>query len=192
MNTIRDTRVHEELDDPLLMQRICRDDDHLAFSELVHRYEKKLLNFFMRSGVQYDAEDLTQQTFLRLYRYRDRYVPGGAKVSTFLFILARQVWIDELRKRKRRERLADEFEQEVGQLVAPSAADEVAGGGSVDLAAALAKLPEGMRLVVELGVYQDLPYSEIAEILEIPEGTVKSRMFNALALLRGMLKDDLV
>jgi len=45
---------------------------------------------------------------------------------------------------------------------------------------------------VELGVYQDLPYSEIAEILEIPEGTVKSRMFNALALLRGMLKDDLV
>jgi len=175
--------------DPLLMSLVCRDDDHRAFSELVRRYEKKLLNFFARSGVQYDAEDLTQQTFLRLYRYRDRYSPSGAKVSTFLFILARQVWIDELRKRKRRERLAEEFAQEVGDLVAPPAADMVAGGGAVDLNDALAKLPPGMRRVVELGVYQDLPYAEIAEILEIPEGTVKSRMFNALALLRGMLRE---
>jgi RNA polymerase sigma-70 factor (ECF subfamily) len=44
-----------------------------------------------------------------------------------------------------------------------------------------------MRLVIELGVYQDLPYAEIAQILEIPEGTVKSRMFNALAQLRRLL-----
>jgi RNA polymerase sigma-70 factor (ECF subfamily) len=47
-----------------------------------------------------------------------------------------------------------------------------------------------MRLVVELGVYQELPYSEIAEILEIPEGTVKSRMFNALSQLRTILKRE--
>ena len=172
--------------DDILMERICRDGDERAFAELVRRFGKKLLNFFIRSGVQYDAEDLVQQTFLRLYRYRDRYT-RRAKVSTFLFILARQVWIDELRKRKPRERLADEFAGEVAQDVAPSAADEVAGAGSVDLAAALAKLPEGMRQVVELGVYQDLPYSEIAEILGIPEGTVKSRMFNALAQLRNLL-----
>jgi len=175
----------DELDD-ILMERICRDGDERAFAELVRRFGKKLLNFFARSGVQYDAEDLVQQTFLRLYRYRDRYT-RQAKVSTFLFILARQVWIDELRKRKRRERLADAFAEEVAQHVAPSAADEVAGAGSVDLAAALAKLPEGMRQVVELGVYQDLPYAEIAAILEIPEGTVKSRMFNALAQLRRTL-----
>ena len=175
----------DSLDD-ILMERICRDGDERAFADLVRRFSKKLLNFFIRSGVQYDAEDLVQQTFLRLYRYRDRYV-RRAKVSTFLFILARQVWIDELRKRKRRERLADEFAEEVAQHVAPSAADEVAGAGTVDLTAALAKLPEGMRLVVELGVYQDLPYAEVAEILGIPEGTVKSRMFNALAQLRGML-----
>ena len=177
---------YTDLDDTLLMERICRNADEHAFSELVTRYQKKLLNFFARSGVQYDAEDLVQQTFLRLYRYRDRYTPR-AKVSTFLFILARQVWIDELRKRKRRSRLADEFAEEVGQCVAPAAADEVASGNAVDLNAALAKLPEGMRLVIELGVYQDLPYAEIAEILAIPEGTVKSRMFNALAQLRSML-----
>jgi RNA polymerase sigma-70 factor (ECF subfamily) len=62
----------------------------------------------------------------------------------------------------------------------------VAASGTVDLQAALHTLPEEMRLVIELGVYQDLPYAEIAQILEIPEGTVKSRMFNALAQLRRL------
>ncbi|MCL1921894.1 MAG: RNA polymerase sigma factor [Kiritimatiellaeota bacterium] len=181
--------TYDEMDDALLMERICKQDDSRAFSVLVRRHEKKLLNFFLRSGVQYDAEDLVQQTFLRLYRYRNRYSPS-AKVTTFLFLLARQVWIDELRKRKRRERLAEGLAEEMGQQTAVSAADEVAAAGTADIAGALAKLPEGMRLVVELGVYQDLPYAEIAEILGIPQGTVKSRMFNALAQLRRMLVSD--
>jgi RNA polymerase sigma-70 factor (ECF subfamily) len=148
--------------------------------------EKKVLNFFIRLGVQYDAEDLTQQTFLRLYRYRDRY-EATAKVSTFLFLIARQVWIDELRKRTRRKKLAESLAKDTAGDVARSAADEVAASGTADLQAALHTLPEEMRLVIELGVYQDLPYAEIAQILEIPEGTVKSRMFNALAQLRRLL-----
>jgi RNA polymerase sigma-70 factor (ECF subfamily) len=59
----------------------------------------------------------------------------------------------------------------------------------MDLDAALASLPEGMRLVVVLGVYQSQPYAEIAKALGIPVGTVKSRMFNALRLLRQALED---
>ena len=183
------SQQYEEMDDALLMERSCKQEDSRAFSMLVRRHQKKLLNFFLRSGVQYDAEDLVQQTFLRLYRYRNRYSPD-AKVTTFLFLLARQVWIDELRKRKRRERLAGDLTAELGRQTAPSVADEVAAAGTTDLGDALAKLPEGMRLVVELGVYQDLPYAEIAMILDIPVGTVKSRMFNALAQLRGMLREN--
>jgi RNA polymerase sigma-70 factor (ECF subfamily) len=173
------------LDDAALMLRV-RNGDHAAFSVVMRTYEKKVLNFFIRLGVQYDAEDLTQQTFLRLYRYRDRY-EATAKVSTFLFLLARQVWIDELRKRTRRKKLAESVAKATAGDVARSAADEVAASGTVDLQAALHTLPEEMRLVIELGVYQDLPYAEIAQILEIPEGTVKSRMFNALAQLRRLL-----
>ncbi len=173
------------LDDATLMLRV-RNGDHDAFSMVMKSYEKKVLNFFIRLGVQYDAEDLTQQTFLRLYRYRDRYEPK-AKVSTFLFLMARQVWIDELRKRSRRKKLVESFAKETEGDVARSAADEVAATGTTDLQQALATLPENMRIVIELGVYQEIPYAEIARILDIPEGTVKSRMFNALAQLRRML-----
>ncbi len=173
------------MDDAALMLRV-RGDDRDAFAVLVKRHQKMLLNFFARSGVQYDYEDLVQQTFLRLYRYRERYQPT-AKVTTFLFLLARQVWIDELRRRKRHERLVDGLTAEPHpEHVEPVAANAGASGG-LDLEQALAALPEGLRQVVELGVYQDLPYAEVAEILAIPVGTVKSRMFNALAKLREFL-----
>ena len=176
-----------EMDDAALMCRV-RVDDRDAFAVLVKRHQKMLLNFFARSGVQYDCEDLVQQTFLRLYRYRERYTPT-AKVTTFLFLLARQVWIDELRRRKRQERLAAGLAANPHpEHVEPVAADAGASG-SMDLEQALASLPEGLRQVVELGVYQDLPYAEVAEILAIPVGTVKSRMFNALAKLRAYLEE---
>ena len=179
------TDTSTPLDDAALMLRV-RNGDPAAFSTVMKTYEKKVLNFFIRLGVQYDAEDLTQQTFLRLYRYRDRYEPK-AKVSTFLFLMARQVWIDELRKRNRRKKLVESLAKETAGDVARSAADEVAATGTTDLQQALTTLPENISIVIELGVYQELPYSEIAKILDIPEGTVKSRMFNALAQLRRLL-----
>jgi RNA polymerase sigma-70 factor (ECF subfamily) len=176
----------EEMDDTGLMLRVRGGDDGDAFAELVARHQKKLLNFFARSGVQYDSEDLVQQTFLRLYRYRARYV-ATAKFTTFLFLLARQVWIDELRRCKRRERLAESLAAEPHAEYAEPASASAGAAGDLDLAGALATLPEGLRQVVELGVYQDLAYADIAEILGIPVGTVKSRMFNALARLREAL-----
>jgi len=179
-----DPNTAEPESDAALMA-LARVDDRQAFAVLVRRHQKMLLNFFIRSGVQYDAEDLVQQTFLRLYRYRDRYMPR-AKFTTFLFLMARQVWIDELRKRKRTERLADALAREPeppSVLCGPSPER-----GGYDVADAVAALPEGMRQVIELGVYQDLPYAEVARILGIPAGTVKSRMFNAIRLLRERIE----
>jgi len=175
-----------EQDDTTLMLRV-RDGDGEAFAVLVRRHQKMLLNFFARSGVQYDYEDLVQQTFLRLYRYRDRYV-ATAKFTTFLFLLARQVWIDELRRRKRHERLVAGLSAEPNPDYVDSEAADATASGEMDLKRALEALPEGLRQVVELGVYQDLPYAEISKILDIPVGTVKSRMFNALAKLRAFLE----
>ena len=167
------------------MQRACQGDQG-AFSELVRRHQRPLMNFFRRCGVQTDAEDLVQQTFVRLYRYRDRYQPS-AKLTTFLYLMARQVWIDEIRRRQRAERLRKGLEAEPQP-------EFVAGGkcaehGSMDIEAALAALPEGMRMVVVMSIYQNMVYEDISLALQIPVGTVKSRMFNALRLLRRAMEE---
>ena len=182
-----ETVTREQMDDADLMLRVREQNDDEAFALLVSRHQKSLLNFFARSGVHYDSEDLVQQTFLRLYRYRQRYVTT-AKFTTFLFLLARQVWIDELRRRQRRQRLVESLAAEPHEEFAPPTDASAGERGDLDLARALAALPEGLRQVIELAVYQELPYAEVAEILDIPVGTVKSRMFNALAKLRALLK----
>ena len=161
-----------------------------AFAELVERYQNILLNFFMRRGVSWDdGQDLAQQTFLRLWNYRKKYTEQ-AKFTTFLFLLAGQVSVDFFRAEGRRRGLEENLAREA-EAAADASPKE--GGAPADLAAgadvrrAVAQLPPGLRDVVELGVFQDLPYAEVGEILGIPTGTVKSRMFNALRKLKEML-----
>lgn len=152
--------------------------------EEAKRFEKNLLNFFWRQGVSYsEGEDLVQETYLKLWEYRERYV-RTAKLSTFLFLIARQVRIDALRHTTRREAREENWGKEQPNTTGPdySARDDVRW--------AVSRLPEPLREVVELGVFQDLPYAEVAEILEIPVGTVKSRMSNALKKLREMFNDE--
>ena len=83
------------------------------------KLEQNLLNFFWRQGVSYgEGEDLVQETYLRLWEYRDRYRPT-AKLSTFLFMIARQVWIDALRRRTRRESREESWGRERPETVEP-------------------------------------------------------------------------
>lgn len=151
-----------------------------AFVEIVRRHQKSLLNFFRSLGVHTDAEDLAQETFVRLFKYRDRYRPS-AKFTTFLYLLARQVRIDMLRRQKRREDLEDRL---VKEHLAEESGLPSGGRAAMDVEAALDVLPEAMRSIVVLNIYQGLKYREIAEVLDIPVGTVKSRMFEALKRLR--------
>ena len=143
------------------------------------KFEKNLLNFFGRQGVSsFEAEDLVQETYLRLWKYRREYV-RTAKLSTFLFLMARQVRIDALRRQIRRENREERWVEEQ-----PTSEGPKAFGIREDVRWALAKLSEPLRDVIEFGVFQDLPYAEVAEILGIPVGTVKSRMHNALKELK--------
>ena len=187
--------------DAELMARTARGDEN-AFAELVVRYQDVLLNFFLRKGVSYyDGQDLVQRTLLRLWRYRKRYAPT-AKLTTFLFLLAGQVTIDFFRAEGHRQGLEEALERQAeseatsgtmstsGEAAAacrPADPDDDGAGERVRLA--VASLPPGMRDVVELGVFQDLPYADVAEILGIPEGTVKSRMFNALRKLKELMNE---
>lgn len=164
----------------------AKDGDLGAFEELVRKHQRPLMNFFARLGVTMDVEDLAQETFVRLYRYRSRYKPS-AKFTTYLYLLARQVRIDFLRKTNRRVALHDKAAQEAPQQAEPAAATR---GARLDAATALARLSDGMREVVVLSVIQGLPHNEISQILDIPVGTVKSRLSIALHRLREFMQGD--
>ena len=149
------------------------------------KFEKNLLNFFWRQGVSpSEGEDLVQETYLRLWKYRREYKPT-AKLSTFLFLLARQVRIDALRRHARRVNREESWGKDQLTSEGPKAF-----GVREDVRWALAKLSEPLKDVIELGVFQDLPYAEVAEILGIPIGTVKSRMHNALKGLKEIFDEQ--
>ena len=156
--------------------------DYDALIKEAKQYEKNLLNFFWRQGVSYsEGEDLVQETYLKLWEYRDRYV-RTAKLSTFLFLIARQVRIDALRHTSRREAREENWGKEQPGTIGP------VYSAKEDVRWAVSQLSDPLREVVELGVFQDLPYAEVAEILGIPIGTVKSRMSNALKKLKEVME----
>ncbi len=159
------------------------DDELLSEAR---KFEKSLLNFFWRQGVQHsEGEDLVQETYLRLWKYRREYKPT-AKLSTFLFLMARQVRIDALRRQTRREAREETWGKE-SPTSAGSGLERL--DAREDVRWALARLTDPLREVVELGVFQDLPYAEVSEILGIPVGTVKSRMSNALRKLKEVFDE---
>lgn len=175
----------EPSDIDLMEQAAAGRED--AFEKLVLRYQNILLNFFLRKGVSYnDGQDLAQRTFLRLWRYRRRYSPQ-AKFTTFLFLLAGQEAVDFFRAEGRKADLEGDLAHEAA-VAADVPTARAAPAECEDVRRAVARLPDGLRDVVELGVFQDLPYAEVGGILGIPVGTVKSRMFNALKKLKEMLK----
>ena len=169
----------QELPDHELMGK-TRAGDQAAFAVLIRRHQSPLLNFFRRLGANTDAEDLVQEVFLRLYRYRDRYV-HNAKFTTFLYTLARHVWADRWRKLQRILRIEERARQEM-----PSECDGNMRRvrDAMDTGQALEQLPDKLRVVLVMSICQGLRYSEIGEVLGIPEGTVKSRVFLALKKLK--------
>jgi len=170
--------------------------DVRAFELLYARYAHPLLNFFFR--MCYDraaAEDYLQETFLRVWRARARYRPIG-KVSTWLFEIAKNYWFNEREKLARRPFAVgtggDDAQAQLS-LVADARRDgapaEVARASEVEeaLGRAVAELSEKLRAAFVLARYQRLPYAEIAAILDIPVGTVKSRVALAERQLRARL-----
>lgn len=156
-----------------------------AFTTLVRAHQQSLVNFFARMGASSDCEDLVQETFVRLYRYRHSYRPS-ARFATFLYHLARNVWADRGRKIVRIERLAAAYENEAYLLENVMAEQPCA---AADVEAALDRLSPKLREVIVLNIYQGLKYQEVADVLEIPLGTVKSRINLALAALKEILDE---
>lgn len=171
-----------------------RDGDPEPFEAFVRTAVGRFVGFFRRQGaVQEEAEDLAQEVFLKLHQNADRYRPEE-RLPSYCFRVARNVWIDARRRSAARPSPAslDAETGEDGPGLGALLRDEAASPGDVAalredadrLRRAVAELGEPHRLVFELGVVQELSYGEIGSILDIPVGTVKSRMFHAVRKLR--------
>lgn len=173
------------MDDFTLMSQV-REGDEKAFRALMGKYQRPLLNYFARMGASTVDDDLTQETFVKLWKYRMKYQPA-AKFTTFLYTLARHAWLDHVRKQSRFAMFYSRYREEV-----PVHTD----GGmkalrkGLDVQAALEALPLKQREVLVLAVHQGQTYEEISQVLSIPVGTVKSRVFHALQTLQAKFHED--
>jgi RNA polymerase sigma-70 factor (ECF subfamily) len=173
--------------DDVLVRRAA-SGDHAAFTELARRHERRMYAVAMRMlGREEDALDATQDALLTLYRKSGQF-RGDSAFTTWLHRITINACYDILRRRARQPALHlasdDGIEREPGPPVEDHAG-EVAGG--LDAARALMKVPDDYRAVLILADVHDLAYDEIASILEIPIGTVKSRVHRGrLALARAM------
>ncbi len=161
--------------------------DLTAFEDLVRRHQRGLVNFFMRLGASSHAEDLTQETFVRLFKFRHRYTPS-ARFTTFLYTVARHAWYDTLRKWKRQDEGLARYQTE--EAARGDERLEPRERRAAEVRAAVERLPEKLRLVVTLSVYEGFDYETIGRIAGIPVGTVKSRIFLATRRLKEWLNDD--
>ena len=129
-----------------------------------------------------DAEDLVQETFLRAYRAFDRYTPG-TNIKAWLYTILYRARTDGLRRRRTAPETVELTDD--GPAVPPPQ-DALASGGE-EIARALERLPESFRTAVLLRDIEELSYAEIAVVMDVPLGTVMSRIHRGRALLRAVL-----
>jgi RNA polymerase sigma-70 factor (ECF subfamily) len=174
-----------------------RNGQKEAFGTLLRRYEKELYGYLRRYLGDSDlAEDVFQNTFLQLYLKSDQY-QAGRPVRPWLYTIATHQAIDALRRTGRHQALSlnqNQVELQDGEIRSLLELLETKGPGPREQAqdeetrqrvrAAVDRLPDFLKQVILLAYYQGLKYREIAEILKIPVGTVKSRLHAALVKLQ--------
>ncbi len=176
-------------DDLSLMCRI-RDGDADAFVVFVDRWQSQLARFFQLMGARgAEVDDGVQEVFLRVYRHRQRFdAQNENAVRAFVLRVARNTYIDQVRKKRR----GPQWVELESEGLIPDPTSETGGGQDAraalddrfDLEIAVHTLPEKLREVVVLSTWKGLSQPDIAEILSIPVGTVKSRMHYAIRQLR--------
>jgi RNA polymerase sigma-70 factor, ECF subfamily len=189
-----------QLSDEELMGRYREEGHAVVFTELVHRYERELYRYLSRYlGDPTLAEDVFQNTFLQVHLKRDLFEKGRL-FRPWLYAIATHQAVDALRKAGRHPTVsldqrvnASRGDSDASNLIDLLVSDD--GGPLANLQeserqqwvrASIARLPEALRQTLILAYHQDLKYREIAEILKIPVGTVKSRLHAALEKLQQM------
>ena len=160
-----------------------QNDDLDCLKDLFERYQLRLYNFFLRMTFDQDvSEDLVQNVFLRLMRYRKSFNPEY-KFKTWVYQMARNVHHDNYRKNKL---MSDDFKkvENIGDLSHSDEEDEEYRERENLLFQALDKMPEDKRELIVLGKLEGMKYEEIAEIRQTTVGNIKVQMHRAIQQLR--------
>lgn len=172
-----------------LMNRVASGRDRDAFESLFLYFGPRVKGLMIKSGATPDlAEDIAQEALITVWRKAPLYSFEKGKVATWVFTIARNLRIDRLRRQSSRPY------EDVEDMDLPSqdaGGEEVLLGRQRDerVALALGELQPDQRRVIELSFVEDMPQSEIAKKLNLPLGTVKSRMRLAYGKLRERLED---
>lgn len=177
--------VHKSAEpgDEDLLTRIAQGD-RAAFALTFERYAPRVKSYLMRLGAPAaQAEDLAQDALVSVWRRAASYDRARAKASTWIFVIARNCWIDRLR----REKVELAYRDYIEPPPETEAPDEAIARtqNEVNMRAAMETLSEEQKQVVRLSFYEDKPHSEIAAELSLPLGTVKSRLRLAMIKLRA-------
>lgn len=184
-----------------LLVRRCVAGDAVAWEEIVQRYHRRIYNLCYRfAGSADDAQDLTQEVFIRMYRTLNSYDVGRGAFMTWITTLTRNLLVDHFRKTKN-DRLTDSLDASASDHEdAMPIGDRIPDGGpppdsgvqsretKETVHQALQKLSPELREAVILRDLQDMDYREIATVLKVPEGTVKSRINRGRAELARLLQ----
>jgi RNA polymerase sigma-70 factor (ECF subfamily) len=184
-----------------LLVRRCISGDAAAWEEIVQRYHRRIYNICYRfAGSPDDAQDLTQEVFIKMYRTLNSYDVDRGAFMTWVTTMTRNLLVDHFRKTKQ-ERLTDSLDTSpsehedampLGEQIpdrgpAPDSKVQSRETGEV-VHDALQKLSPELREAVILRDLQDMDYKEIATVLKVPEGTVKSRINRGRAELARLLQ----
>jgi RNA polymerase sigma-70 factor, ECF subfamily len=193
---LKEARTHSDV----RLVEACQTGDASAFDELVRRYKDRLFNVIFRYlGNREDTLDVCQETFVRAYRAIDGF-QGKSKVYTWLCSIAVNLARNRLRDQGRRGRDKG-TSLEALEASAPGVVLQAVENRDTPRDAAMAhelndilqgclkELPEPYRMTFVLRTFEDMSYDEIAETMECPAGTVKSRLNQARRLLRDRLKE---
>jgi RNA polymerase sigma-70 factor (ECF subfamily) len=164
---------------------IARSQDKACFSELFLHFAPRLKAFFVRLGVAPGgAEDLAQEVMLTVWRKAGYFDPTRASAATWIFTIARNLRID-LKRRERKPALTADYVDLVEEPEPDARAITIEREQRVRIA--LEQLPGDQAEVIRLSFFEDRPHAEIATCLDIPLGTVKSRIRLAMTRLRALV-----
>jgi len=192
-------KITGTLDPDFTIVERCLSGDAAAWEELVRTHSRRVYGLCYRfTGKDSEAQDLTQDVFLRVFRALGSFRATEGAFTTWLARLTRNLLIDHYR-RTRNERVTDSIEEQLPHVEGgtserispvPARTDSAVAGREASelLQAALSKLSPELRETIILRDLQEMEYREIAEVLAIPEGTVKSRLNRGRAELARLLK----